>query len=101
MSKSKSNPEVKDVAASICGALSDGGYTYTFSADNRGGNRSCYIFVTRPVSAKIRISDHPSDRADKEVNRSRTPVLDVGLGRHGITPEAAIQRLDELRAAKP
>lgn len=92
----RSNPAVADLAAALCGSLSDRGFTYTFSTDNRGGNRSCYIFITRPVSAKIRVSDHPSDRAEKDVQRSKSLVLDVGVGRHGITADAALAHLAAL-----
>ena len=83
---------VRDVTTALCGALTDLGCQYSCDSDNRGGNRSAYIHVTRPVPAKIRIADHKSSRIDKDKGRSKILVIDVGICGRGISwQEAASQ----------
>ncbi|MDE2096556.1 MAG: hypothetical protein KGL39_04860 [Patescibacteria group bacterium] len=77
----------------LCGALSSEGFEFHWEADNRGGKSSRYFFIRRPIVAKVRISDHVSDRTQKEQKNSRTLCLDVGS--HSITWQQAMRRLRE------
>ena len=78
---------VRDVATAICGGLSDMQAIYDLELDNRGGSRSAYIHLRQLVPAKIRVSDHPSRRIDKDKGRAKILVIDVGVGprKTGIT----------------
>jgi hypothetical protein len=89
----RANKEVENASESLCGGLTDLGCTYEIEFDNRGGNRSRYIYIRRPLAAKIRVSDHPSDRAEKDMKNSRMLVLDVGTGRHGISWQVALEKI--------
>jgi hypothetical protein len=81
--------EIKDIAARICGALTEFGFEYHFEADNRSGWKSCYIYVRKPIYMEIRISDHPQNKV------KRRKQFDIGP--HGMSPEAAIAEIKQLR----
>ena len=85
--------EIVGTTERLCGALSDLGCVYEVEFDNRGGKRSRYIYVRKPVSVKIRVSDHRSDRMEKDKARSRQMVLDVG--KHGLSWEEAVAQIHE------
>lgn len=70
--------DVGDLAGSVCRVLDDLGCAYHWEGDNRAGKVSRYFFVRSPVSMKIRVSDHPSERIQKDIERSRHVVMDVG-----------------------
>jgi hypothetical protein len=76
--------EIQDVAARLCGALTELGFEYHFEADNRSARKSAYIYVRRPRYMQIRISDHPS-------GRRRRHTFDVGP--HGVTLEHALAEI--------
>lgn len=82
---------VIEASESLCRALGDRGFVFHWEADNRGGKSSRYIFVRQPVPMKIRIADHTSDRIEKDKQRSRVKVLDVGP--HAMTVEAALAEI--------
>jgi hypothetical protein len=90
-----SKREVEDATTSIAGALTDLGCQYDCEFDNRGGNRSNYIFVRKPVPAKIRIADHPSSRMDKDKGRAKVLVIDVNVGprKFGVTWQEAVAQI--------
>jgi hypothetical protein len=90
---------VRDTTTAICGALSDLGAVYDCQFDNRGGNRSDYIFVRRPIAAKIRISDHRSGRVEKDMQRSKMATFDVRAGT-GWEQELA-ELFDLLQGRRP
>lgn len=92
----RGNAAVEDAHLTICGALSDMGCIYDISIDNRGGSRSRYIFVRKPVQLKIRVSDHGSDRIDKEKVRSKVEIIDVRTDGRGMTAEDSIARICEV-----
>lgn len=75
----------EDLSLQVAGFLSDVGCVYECQFDNRGGKRARYLFVRRPVAAKIRVSGHPSDRIEKDAGRSRVPVFDIGPKRMSFT----------------
>lgn len=85
---------IADDSEQLCGALSDMGCEFHWEADNRGGFNSRYVFVRRPVAAKIRVSDHKSDRIERAKEKSRTLLLDVGP--HGLSWQDAVA---QIRAA--
>jgi hypothetical protein len=84
--------DVASISEKLCGALTDMGCAYDIEIDNRGGKRSRYVHVRKPVSAKIRISDHKSDRIEKERGRSKMLVLDVGP--HGMHWRDAVKAIE-------
>lgn len=86
---------VRDATTALCGALTDLGCVYECQFDNRGGNRSDYIHVRRPLPAKIRISDHPSSRVDKDKVRAKILVIDVNVGarKFGVTWQEAVAQI--------
>lgn len=88
---------VADIHARICAELSDRGYIYEIQIDNRGGDRARYIFVRQPISAKIRVSDHDSDRIKKEAHHSRTCIFDVRVNGGGLTWQQCIAALENYR----
>lgn len=90
---------VRDTTTAICGALSDRDAVYDCQFDNRGGNRSDYIFVRSPIAAKIRISDHRSDRVEKDKQRSKMPTFDVRAG-NGWEQELS-ELFDLLQGRRP
>lgn len=94
------NRLVADASEALCGGLTDLGCIYEIEFDNRGGNRSRYIFVRKPIAAKIRVSDHPSDRTAKEVVRSRTLTLDVAVKRAGLSWQDALSEIGNAISAK-
>ena len=57
----------EDLTLQVCGFLSDTGCVYDLQRDNRGGMRSSYVFVRKPVPMKIRISAHRSPRIEKDI----------------------------------
>lgn len=73
------------MTAKLCGALTDLGFEYHFEADNRSARKSHYIYVRRPISMEIRLSDHAGRRAKR---------FDVGP--HGMTVDQAIAELTQL-----
>ena len=85
---------IADESEKLCGGLADMGCKFHWEADNRGGVNSRYVFVRRPVVAKIRVSDHKSDRTERDKRKSRTLVLDVGP--HALSWQDA---LAEIRTA--
>lgn len=84
--------EIQDIAARICGTLTELGFEYHFEADNRSERKSCYIFVRRPRYMEIRISDHPS-------NRRRRHARTFDIGPHGMTVEGVLNDIAEWKAA--
>lgn len=80
--------EVQDIAAQLCGALTDLGCEYHFEADNRSNRHSHYIYVRRPKYIEIRISDHPRKKGKLRKQ------LDVG--QHGVSLERAIEEITAL-----
>lgn len=99
-----SKQSVKDVTTALCGALTDLGAVYDCDFDNRGGNhRSCYVFLRKPITAKIRISDHRSSRIDKDKGRSKMLIIDVGIGNHskyGIGWQEAVAQIAALKSTQ-
>lgn len=85
---------------SLCGALADMGCIYETHADNRGGSRSCYIFVRKPKALKVRVSDHGSDRVKKDATHSKVPIFDVRTDGRGLTVQQAIAEIAALVAAE-
>lgn len=87
--------DVEDATTALAGGLSDLGCVYDCEFDNRGGNRSNYIFVRRPLPAKIRIADHPSQRMDKDKARAKMLMIDVSVGprKFGVTWQEAIAQI--------
>lgn len=89
-----------DLAADLARQLSDMGCVYEWEGDNRSYRNSRYIFVRRPVAAKFRVADHPSDRIQKDLGRSRGRVYDVGP--HAMSVEQAIEAFKQsLEVAAP
>ena len=68
----------EELSLKIAGFLSDARCIYEVQFDNRGGKRARYIFVRKPFACKIRISGHPSERVQKDMEHTRTPIFDVG-----------------------
>jgi hypothetical protein len=79
----------EDLSLRVAGFLSDAGCMYDLQFDNRGGKRARYLFVRKPIAAKIRVSGHPSDRVEKDIERSRIPVFDIGPRRMSFDDFAA------------
>jgi hypothetical protein len=80
--------EIADATARLCSVLTGLGFEYHFEADNRGGNKSHYIYVRRPIYMEIRISDHPMNKIKR---RKR-----FDIGPHGISLDQAIEQITEL-----
>lgn len=91
----------EDLSLQVAGFLSDYGCAYELHFDNRGGNRARYLFVHKPVSAKIRVSGHPSDRIEKDMAHSRIPIFDIGPLRMSFDQftEAFVELLNKKAAA--
>lgn len=84
--------DIPDASGRICSALSALGFEYYLEADNRGGKRaSQYILVRRPKPAKIRVSDHRSNWVQKNMDRARTLLIDVGPW--GVSVDEAIAKM--------
>lgn len=81
---------IEDAHLALCGALSDMGCIYDISIDNRGGSRSRYIYVRKPIAAKLRVSDHGSDRMEKDARHSKMPLFDIRTDGRGQTVAQAI-----------
>lgn len=95
-----SKATISDVTTSLCGALTDLGCQYSCDIDNRGGNRSTYIHITRPLPAKIRISDHRSSRIDRDKGRSKILIIDVDVGcrtKGAVTWQEAVAQIAAVR----
>lgn len=94
-----SKREIEDATTSIAGGLTDLGCQYDCQFDNRGGNRSNYLFVRKPVPAKIRISDHPSTRIDKDKGRAKMLTIDVSVGprQFGVTWQEALAQIAAIK----
>lgn len=92
---------VRDVVTALCGALSDLGCVYDCDFDNRGGqNKSCYVFVRKPLPAKLRVSDHRSSRIDKDKGRAKMLIIDIGVGarvKNAITWQEAITQIAAMK----
>jgi hypothetical protein len=88
--------QIEEDTEKLCGALSDLGFEFHWEADNRGGKNSRYIMTRRPIAAKIRVSDHPSPRVEKEKARSKCVILDVGP--HALSWQAALSELQQSLA---
>ena len=90
----------EDLSLKVAGFLSDAGCVYDLQFDNRGGARARYLFVRKPIACKIRVSGHPSNRMEKDIERSRVPVFDIGPRRMSFDDFSnAFQRL--LGETKP
>ena len=87
---------IADLSENLCSRLTDLGFEFHWEADNRHHNRSRYIFVRRPVPLKIRVSDHPSPRIEKEKENSRVKVFDVGP--HALSTNEVLNEISNLVA---
>lgn len=79
--------EIREMATTLCGTLTDLGFEYHVEADNRGNRRSHYIYVHRPIYMEIRVSDHRH-------GTGRRKRFDIGP--HGLSLEQAIKEITEL-----
>ena len=90
---------IEDIAGSLCSALTDLGCEFYWEGDNRGGKHtSKYIFVRKPVAMKIRVSDHRSDRAEKD-KQKRVKTFDVGP--HSQSWQDAIAEIGSILSSTP
>lgn len=80
-----SRQEIQDMAAKVCGLLTDLGFEYHFEADNRANHKSFYIFVRRPKYTEIRVSDHPIGKVRR---RKR-----FDIGPHAMSLDAAMKEI--------
>lgn len=80
--------EIQEMAAAVCGLLTELGCEYHFEADNRSSKRSAYIYVRRPKYMEIRVSDHAAGRV------RRHKQFDIGP--HGISVDQAIADITAL-----
>lgn len=85
---------VDELNARLCAALTKRGMTFEWEADGRGAKVSHYFFVRKPLLLKIRISQHKSNRIEKEKNHSRISVLDIGP--HAMSYAEALTEIDRL-----
>lgn len=86
MSMKKQN--VQDMAARLCGALTELGCQYEFQGDNRSDHHSIYFWVRRPKYIEIRVSDHAINKV------KRRKQFDIGP--HGMPLEQAIEEIAAL-----
>lgn len=96
----RKNFDVEAVAGEIGSALFARGLVFEIEGDNRGGRAaSRYLCVRKPFAAKIRVSNHRSNWVERNAQRSRLLMLDVGP--HGITAAEAVATIDAHRASPP
>lgn len=92
-----SRETVRDITTTLCGELTRIGCEYDCEFDNRGGNgRSDYIFIHKPLPAKIRVASHPSRRIDKDKGHANMLIIDVGVGpshKNGVTWQEAVAQI--------